>query len=141
MLNGWFLLVRQGAIQRVGLLDPQFFMYGEDMDWCYRCHRSGGKVVFFAGAEAIHYGGGSSAAAPVQFSLEQYKANWQYWRKHYGWLSQIGFLVAFGVHHGLRIVGSACIYVFSPSSRPETRKKLRRSLGCLQWVSRAGFSQ
>ena len=47
VLNGWFLLVRRRAVQRVGLLDPQFFMYGEDVDWCYRFRQAGEKVVFF----------------------------------------------------------------------------------------------
>ncbi len=72
VLNGWFVLVRRSALDHVGLLDPQFFMYGEDMDWCYRIHEAGEKVVFFAGAGAIHYGGGSSSNAPLRFYLELY---------------------------------------------------------------------
>ncbi len=72
VLNGWFVLVRRSALDHVGLLDPQFFMYGEDMDWCYRFHEAGEKVVFFAGAGAIHYGGGSSSNAPLRFYLELY---------------------------------------------------------------------
>ena len=56
VLNGWFVLVRRSALDRVGLLDPQFFMYGEDVDWCYRFHEAGEKIIFFAESEAIHYG-------------------------------------------------------------------------------------
>jgi GT2 family glycosyltransferase len=67
VLNGWFVAVRRTAMERVGLLDPQFFMYGEDVDWCYRFHQAGEGVVFFAEAGAIHYGGASSAHAPLRF--------------------------------------------------------------------------
>jgi GT2 family glycosyltransferase len=141
VLNGWFLVVRRTAIERVGLLDEQFFMYGEDMDWCFRFRQANEGVVFFAGAEAIHYGGASSSSAPVHFYLEQCRANWRYWQKHYGLLPKFGFLCAFGIHHFVRLVGSGFLYVCSPSQRSQTLLRLRKSLTCLQWVSGAGFSQ
>lgn len=139
VLNGWFLIVRRGAVERVGLLDPQFFMYGEDVDWCYRFHQAGEQIVFFAEAGAIHYGGASSANAPLRFYLELYRATWQYWRKHRSGLSQLGFLVAFSTHHFIRMMGSAFVYLWSPSRRPSTAARLKRSLACLQWVSVARF--
>jgi len=141
VLTGWFVLVRRSAMDRVGLLDPQFFMYGEDVDWCYRFHQAGERVVFFAEAGAVHYGGGSSSHAPLRFYLELYRATWQYWRKHHGALSQLGFLLAFAVHHSIRLLGSAFIYLFLPSQRTSTVAKLKRSLACLQWVGAAKFKQ
>jgi GT2 family glycosyltransferase len=50
VLNGWFILVRRSAIERVGGLDPQFFMYGEDVDWSYRFRQAGEQVVFLRGS-------------------------------------------------------------------------------------------
>jgi GT2 family glycosyltransferase len=139
VLNGWFVVVRRRAMERVGLLDPQFFMYGEDVDWCYRFHQAGEGVVFFAEAGAIHYGGASSSHAPLRFYLELYRATWQYWRKHHGTLAQLGFLAAFSVHHAIRLLGSAVIYLCMPSQRPNTATKFKRSLACLQWVGAARF--
>lgn len=139
VLNGWFMVVRRSAMERVGLLDPQFFMYGEDVDWCYRFHQAGEGVVFFAEAGAIHYGGASSSNAPLRFYLELYRATWQYWRKHHGTLAQMGFLAAFSVHHALRLLGSALTYLCLPSQRPSTANKFKRSLACLQWVGAARF--
>jgi GT2 family glycosyltransferase len=141
VLNGWFVLVRRSAMERVGVLDPQFFMYGEDVDWCYRFHQAGEGVVFFAEAGAIHYGGASSSHAPLRFYLELYRATWQYWRKHHGGLAQVGFLVAFAMHHSVRLLGAAFIYLFSPSQRPNSVGKLKRSLACLQWVGAAKFKR
>lgn len=139
VLNGWFVVVRRSAIEKVGLLDPQFFMYGEDVDWCYRFHRAGEGVVFFAETGAIHHGGASSSHAPLRFYLELYRATWQYWRKHHGGLSQLGFLIAFSLHHSIRLLGSAFIYLCQPSQRAKTLAKFKRSLACLQWVGAAKF--
>jgi GT2 family glycosyltransferase len=139
VLNGWFVVVRRSALERVGLLDPQFFMYGEDVDWCYRFRKAGDGVVFFAQAGAIHYGGASSSHAPLRFYLELYRATWQYWRKHHGGLAQLGFLAAFAIHHTLRLLGSALVYLFLPSRRETISAKFKRSLVCLQWVGTAKF--
>jgi GT2 family glycosyltransferase len=141
VLNGWFLLVRRTAVERVGPLDAQFFMYGEDVDWCYRFRKAGESVVFFAEAGAIHYGGASSSNAPVRFYLELYRATWQYWRKHHSGPAQLGFLLAFALHHSVRLLGSAFIYLCSPSRRPHTAARFKRSLACLQWVGAAKFKR
>jgi len=135
VLNGWFVIVRRTALNRVGLLDPQFFMYAEDLDWCYRFHQAGEEIVFFADAGAIHYGGASSSKAPLRFYLEMCRANWQYWQKHRGWLAQMAFLAVFGTYHLVRLTGSALIYLFSPSRRDENLARLKRSSVCLHWVS------
>jgi hypothetical protein len=134
VLNGWFVVVRRSALHRVGMLDPRFFMYGEDIDWCYRFHQSGERIVFFAGAEAIHYGGASSSNAPLRFYLEMCRANWQYWQKHYGWFGQMAFLASSGTYHLVRLLGSAGVYLFSPSQRSANLARLQRSSICLRWV-------
>lgn len=134
VLNGWFVVVRRKALDRVGPLDPQFFMYAEDLDWCYRFHRAGERVVFFANAGAIHYGGASSSNAPLRFYLEMSRANCQYWRKHHGSVGQMAFFVNSAVYHFVRIVGAAGMWLFSPSHRAENRTRLIRSFACLHWL-------
>ena len=140
VLIGWFVLVRGTAMERVGVLDPQFFMYGEDVDWCYRFHRAGEKTVFFADAEAVHYGGASSSNAPLRFYLEQCYANWQYWRKHHNWIAQMVFLASLAIHHVIRLLGSLGSYLIWPSQRSGNLAKLRRSFICLQWLSQPSRS-
>lgn len=134
VLVGWFVMARRSAINRVGLLDTQFFIYGEDVDWCYRFHKCGEKVVFFAGAQAIHYGGASSSHAPLRFFLEQRYSEWQYWRKHRGRIGQLLFLSFLMIHHTVRITGCTFLYLLLPGRRAETRNKIRRSVACLQWL-------
>jgi GT2 family glycosyltransferase len=56
---GSCLLVRRSAIEQVGLLDEDYFLFSEETDWCYRFHRAGWQVLFFPGAECVHVGGAS----------------------------------------------------------------------------------
>lgn len=135
VLNGWFLVARRDAIERVGPLDPDFFMYGEDIDWCYRFHQCGEPIVFFAEAGAIHYGGASSSNAPVRFYLEMCRAEMQLWQKHRGWPGRTVFLLILAIHHSLRFFGWGMTYLCWPSQRPKTLLKLRRSLAILKWMA------
>ena len=56
---GACLLVRRAAIEEVGPLDERFFLFSEEVDWCYRFRQAGWRVVFFPGAECVHVGGAS----------------------------------------------------------------------------------
>ena len=46
-ISGSFMMVRREIIEQVGFLDERFFMYGEDLDWCYRIWQSKWKIVYF----------------------------------------------------------------------------------------------
>jgi GT2 family glycosyltransferase len=139
VLNGWFWMARRSALEEVGLLDEQFFMYGEDIDWCYRFRQAGKRIIFFAGAEAIHYGGASSGNAPVRFYLEMYRAGWQFWHKHHGRMAQAGFLTSIGLHHILRTAGYSLLYLARPGLRAASGLKISRSLACLRWLGSVSF--
>jgi len=137
VLNCWFVIARRTAIQRVGPLDPQFFMYGEDIDWSYRFRQAGEQLVFFGGAGAIHYGGASSSNAPIRFYLEMCRADWQLWRKHRGRFGGACFLSILAIHHLVRTFGSMIRYAVLPSQRPNTLLKLNRSLAILGWIAKS----
>lgn len=52
---GACLMVRRAAVEDVGLLDEGFFLYVEDIDWCYRMHRRGWSVVYVPSARVVHH--------------------------------------------------------------------------------------
>jgi N-acetylglucosaminyl-diphospho-decaprenol L-rhamnosyltransferase len=56
---GACLLVRRAAIEEVGPLDEDFFLFSEETDWCYRFRRAGWQILFFPGAECVHVRGAS----------------------------------------------------------------------------------
>ncbi|MCK4548319.1 MAG: glycosyltransferase family 2 protein [Candidatus Eisenbacteria sp.] len=82
-VSGAFLLTRREVFERVGSLDEAFWLFGEDMDWCWRVRRSGGRVVYFGEARIVHVGGGSTVAE-VESDLRHYRASVQLYAKHRG---------------------------------------------------------
>ena len=83
-IRGCCLLVRQEVINQVGLMDEQFFMYCEEVDWEYRMKNAGWKIYFYPFAQIIHYWGASTKSNKQQFNLIQWQSNYKYIRKHYG---------------------------------------------------------
>jgi len=75
-LMGSSLLITRQAIEKVGLMDPGFFMYMEDVDWCRRFWENGYQVVFYPLAVMHHYHGRGSAKGGVIRSLLLNKLTW-----------------------------------------------------------------
>ncbi len=58
---GAALLIRRSALDEIGGWEERFFMYAEDLEWCWRAHRSGFEIFFEPAAVVRHIGGASSA--------------------------------------------------------------------------------
>jgi GT2 family glycosyltransferase len=139
ILSGCFWLVRRDALSQVGLLDESFFMYGEDMDWCKRFWIKDWKLVFVPTAEAIHFGGASSANAPVRFFIEMQRANLQYWRKHHSRPVVFCYFLISCLHLMLRTVGYTFAMWFNKGRCDEHRHKISKSIASLRWMFSDGF--
>jgi GT2 family glycosyltransferase len=133
VINGCFWVVRRSSMEQVGLLDEQFFMYGEDVDWCKRFNDHGWKVVFFSEAEVLHYGGASSAKAPVRFHIEMQRANYQYWVKHHTRFAVLTFLMISLVHHVVRILGELAVYPLR-RTRSVSASRIKRGIATIKWM-------
>lgn len=112
-ISGAALLVRREAARQVGLLDPRFFIYSEEVDWCLRLHQRGWKIFYVADAQLIHFGGSSTAArAPVKFHQIYWDSFLYYYRKHFGapayWLVCALFLARMGLHRMKNYLARAC---------------------------------
>ena len=140
VLTGWFWMVPRVALEKVGGLDEQFFMYGEDIDWSYRFLQAGWRVVFYPNAEALHYGAASSGQAPTRFYVEMRRANLQYFRKHHGRLGGFGYLFTTWVHESFRILGYGALYCFNRYERADAAFKVSRSLSCIKWLTGTGIA-
>lgn len=82
-LFGACLLVRREAREKVGDLDPQFFLYWEDADFCYRMERAGWEVHYFPGAEVIHHGGANYYLPEEKGFFWYYQSLLYFFTKHY----------------------------------------------------------
>ena len=78
---GSAMLVRREAIEQVGLLDEDFFLFSEETDWCYRFRQAGWKVLFFPGAEFVHVGGASHGG---RLFRENLRGHLRFLQKHRG---------------------------------------------------------
>jgi len=67
----------------VGLLDEGFFMYCEDVDWCYREKQAGWKTYYYPGAVVTHAIGRSTDLAPNRMIMQFHKSMYRFYRKHY----------------------------------------------------------
>ena len=134
ILNGWFWMTRREPLNQVGLLDENLFMYGDDLDWSKRFRDNKWKVVYFPQAEAIHYGGGTTARAPIRFAVEMQKANFQYWQKNYGIVSQFAYRSIIALHQLIRMLGYSLSLLNPKSNREDAKAKLRRGVACFRWA-------
>jgi hypothetical protein len=82
VVTGCFMLVRREAIDEVGTMDEDFFMYGEETDWCYRFREKGWQVLFAPVGEIVHLGGCSSRQAPHAMTLQLYGSKLRFVHKH-----------------------------------------------------------
>jgi len=83
VLSGAFMLMRKEALDKVGLLDETFFMYGEDIDLSYRITQGGYKNYYFADSNIIHYKGESTKKSSVNYVIVFYKAMAIFAEKHF----------------------------------------------------------
>jgi N-acetylglucosaminyl-diphospho-decaprenol L-rhamnosyltransferase len=79
---GAFMLVRAEAIDQAGLMDGQFFMYGEDLDWAYRIQAAGWKVYYNPTVTVLHVKRAASRHSS-RAQVEFYRAMEIFYRKHY----------------------------------------------------------
>ena len=86
VISGAFCLLRRKALDQVGLLDEDFFMYGEDIDLSYRLLK-GGWENWYLPYEIIHYKGESTQKSSFRYVHVFYQAMLIFFRKHYGHLS------------------------------------------------------
>ena len=83
ILSGAFMLMRRETLDKCGLLDETFFMYGEDIDLSYRIILAGYKNYYYPKTRIIHYKGESTKKTSVNYVLVFYKAMEIFVKKHF----------------------------------------------------------
>lgn len=92
VVSGMFMLARREAIEQVGFMDEDFFIYAEEADWCHRFRRAGWRCVFTPAARIIHRDGGgkSTEQMSVRMYVQMQKSLLMFQRKNLGraaWLA------------------------------------------------------
>lgn len=81
-VSGSFMMLRREAYEKVGGLDEDFFMYGEDLDWCYRIQQAGWKNYYVHSTKIIHYKGESTKRSNIDEIRTFYHAMHLFVKKH-----------------------------------------------------------
>lgn len=83
VLSGAFMLLRMSALEKTGLLDETFFMYGEDIDLSYRITKAGYTNIYYPHTKIIHYKGESTKKDSINYVIVFYKAMIIFAKKHF----------------------------------------------------------
>lgn len=101
-LTGAFMFIRKSALDEVGFLDETFFMYGEDIDLCYRIKQAGWKIVYYGKSKITHLKGASSKKQKSKLIYEFYRAMYIYYNKHHA--KESSFIVNIVVYLGIVVL-------------------------------------
>ena len=101
-LTGAFMFMRRETLDEVGLLDETFFMYGEDIDLCYRIKQAGWKIVYYGKSSITHFKGASSKKQKNKLIYEFYHAMYIYYKKHHA--GDSSFIVNMVVYFGMCVL-------------------------------------
>ena len=85
-VNGAFMLVRREALERVGLLDEGYWMYMDDLDWCFRFRRAGWKVWYDGAVSVMHVKGGTTVRKRhrgLRHNVAFHRSMGRFYRKFY----------------------------------------------------------
>ena len=109
VLAGAFMMLRKTVLDKIGLLDEDYFMYGEDIDLSYRVTKAGFFNYYFPETTIIHYKGESTKKTSVNFVFTFYRAMIIFAQKHYSQkhAQTFGILINFAIY--LRATASIII--------------------------------
>lgn len=98
---GAYMMIRRETMDAIGLLDEDYFMYSEDVDYCYRAKAAGWEVVYYHEAIATHYKYGSRGKRREKTIRDFYDSMWIFYQKHYKSLYPLPVTIV--VYLGIRI--------------------------------------
>ncbi len=100
VLSGAFMLLRKETLEKTGLLDESFFMYGEDIDMSYRVLLAGYKNFYFPETTIIHYKGESTKKSSVNYVVVFYNAMIIFAQKHFSQKRKnlFSFIIQFAIY-------------------------------------------
>ena len=135
-ISGAFMFCRGELVRSLGGVDDTYFMYGEDLDLCYRVFKRGYKILFDPSHRVTHYGGESASARPgFMPRREQYRANLMFLKKNFGKTRARTFQVTSLFTTFIRLSTAGLVYLMFPTHRETARYHFKLNRALLQEVA------
>lgn len=114
-VSGSFMFFRREVYEKIGGLDETFFMYGEDLDYCYRVKKAGYKVYYVHSTQIIHFKGESTKRSNIDELKHFYDAMRLFVRKHFSgsWIMEIILQAAINLRSFLAFIGKRSLILIA----------------------------
>lgn len=130
---GACMMVRKDAVDEVGSMDEDYFVFMEETDWCYRMRERGWRVYLVPKAQAVHLQGGTADRVKVQAKVEYYRSRYCFFKKHRGilqaWVLKGMLLVKLTM--SLPMHSLLCVFTFFQDRK--ARQKLASTWKLFTW--------
>jgi hypothetical protein len=127
---GACMIIRRDAIEQVGLLDEDYFLFLEETDWCYRIKGAGWKIYHVPQAEIYHFQGKGVEVEKKKARVEYYRSRYHFFKKNKGRLQWLILLIGLVIRLWTELIfmAIACFFSFF------TIKKWRRRLSIYAYL-------
>jgi hypothetical protein len=121
---GACMMVRREAVDQIGLMDENYFLFLEETDWCYRMKRAGWKVYHVPQVEVYHFQGKSAEKEKERARVEYFRSRYYFFKKNRGPFQWVVLLIGLLMRLGVELLGMglACLVTLFMIKR--WRKKL-----------------
>lgn len=133
-VGGACLLARKAAVNEIGLLDESFFMYSEEVDWCYRMKIAGWLVYYLANAEMIHFGGGSANRSSPDQLIRLYESKIRFFAKHHTRRQAAGLRTGLLWVNRLSLAKRELMALLRPTSKNDLHQRIANQWQLIHWL-------
>jgi len=130
---GACMLVRREAVDQVGLLDEDYFLFLEETDWCFRMKRGGWKIYHIPQAEIIHFQGKSAGKETALAKIEYYRSRYLFFKKHRGFFQWILLLIGLNIKLWVEFILVVIGCLLTLFTMKKWRRKLSIYATLLKW--------
>ncbi len=130
---GACMMVRRKAMEQVGPLDEDYFLFMEETDWCFRMKKANWKIFHVPRAEVIHFQGKSAEVDKARARVEYYQSRYHYFKKNKGSLQFFVLLIGLILKLSVELVFIAIACLFTLFRVKKWSKKLSTYLYLMWW--------
>ena len=139
---GACLMVKKVVIDQIGLLDEDFPLFFNDVDWCYRIKRAGWKIFYYPNAEMIHFGGRSFVSQEIndkiKWGLASYNGLEKYFVKYNCHITAITTKLIVLIDSAIKFPAWGILYILSKSKREKAKRVFQYNAAIIKhWCLKA----